>query len=78
MQELINELQSKAGLTSEQAQQAVSVMTNFVKSKLPDGLAGKVEDLMSGNFNLGNLFGGNNDQGGSAFDALSNMFGGDK
>lgn len=76
MQALINELVEKAGLTEEQAQTAVATIMNFIKSRLPAGLSDKVEDLISGKFDLGSMFGGGNKEGGSAFDALSGMFGG--
>jgi len=77
MQALINELVEKAGLTEEQAQKAVQTMIGFVKTKLPNGLSDKIEDLMSGKFDLSGMFGGDDDdEGGSALDALSGMFGG--
>lgn len=75
MQDLINELMTKAGLTEEQAQKAVTTIMNFIKSKLPEGLSDKVEDLMSGKFDLSGMFGGGEKENGSAFDALTSMFG---
>lgn len=65
------------GLSPEKAEQAVSTTVSFVKSKLPEGLADKVEGLLSGNFDLGGLFGGgdNDTDGGSPLDSLKNMFG---
>ncbi len=56
MQELLNELTGKAGLTEAQAQQSVAIMKDFVLSKVPpmfsavvegffaDGVAGGHED----------------------------------
>lgn len=76
MQVLINELIEKAGLTEEQAGKAVSTIMDFIKSKLPAGFSDKLEDLISGKFDLGSMFGGGSKEGGSAFDTLSNMFGG--
>lgn len=76
MEELIEELKAKADLSQEQAQKSVSTMVEFIKTKLPAGLSDKVEDMISGNFNLGSLFGGGSNDMSSAFDMLSNMFGG--
>jgi len=79
MQELIKELIEKVGLSPEKAEQAVSATVSFVKSKLPEGLSDKVEGLLSGNFDLGGLFGGgdsdSDSDGGSPLDSLKNMFG---
>lgn len=48
MQELINKLTEKVGLNPDQAKGAVETMMGFVKSKLPEGLADKADDLFSG------------------------------
>lgn len=78
MQALINELVEKANLSPEAAAKAVETTISFVKSKLPPFLSDKVEDLISGKFDLGSMlggFGGNNDAGESPLDKLSGMFG---
>lgn len=78
MQELINELVEKANLSPESAAKAVETTINFVKSKLPPFLSDKVEDLISGKFDLGSMFGGSgggSDAGESPLDKLSGMFG---
>lgn len=78
MNALINELKEKAGLTEEQAQKACETALNFVKAKLPAGFADKLDGLLNGNIDLGNIFGGGNsdNESGSSFDALKGMFGG--
>jgi len=43
MQELIQQLQEKAGLTPEQAVKSVDVIKEFVKGKLPPFIAGTVD-----------------------------------
>jgi hypothetical protein len=51
MQELIQQLQEKAGLTTEQAAQAIDVMKEFVKSKVPPFIGSAVDkwfDTMDG------------------------------
>jgi len=58
MQELINELVQKAGLSPESAEKATVVMVNFMKGKLPAGFSDKVESLLAGDFDLGSMFGG--------------------
>lgn len=51
MQELIQQLQEKAGLTTEQAAKAIDVMKEFVKSKVPPFIGSAVDkwfDTMDG------------------------------
>ncbi len=78
MKELINELVGKAGLSEESAQKAVETTINFVKSKLPPFLSDKVEDLISGKFDMSSLlggFGGGKEGEESPLDKLTGMFG---
>ncbi|HVI46972.1 MAG TPA: hypothetical protein VM802_18980 [Chitinophaga sp.] len=44
MQELIQQLQAKAGLTTEQAAQSIDVIKEYVKGKLPPFIAGTVDN----------------------------------
>lgn len=48
MQEYIDELQRKVGLTAEQAKQAVEAIVGKVKSKIPESLHGAVDGIFSG------------------------------
>ncbi|MGH2643577.1 MAG: hypothetical protein ACRDE2_06495 [Chitinophagaceae bacterium] len=48
MQEYIDELQQKAGLTAEQAQQAVEIIVNKVKSKVPESFHSAIDNLFAG------------------------------
>ncbi len=47
MDELIQELQTKAGLTEEQAANAIETIKDFVKEKFPM-MAGAVDQLFEG------------------------------
>lgn len=68
MNELIELVAQKAGITPEQAQKAVETVIDFAKSKLPEPFASQVEGLLQGNDplqglggltkGLGGLFGG--------------------
>jgi 2'-5' RNA ligase len=75
MEELIKELMDKAGLDHDQATKTVHTTIAFVKGKLPPFLGDKVEDLITGKFDLGSLFGGGGNSGGSPLDQLGQMFG---
>ena len=46
MQELIQSLQEKAGLTEEQANKSLLVFIEFVKSKIPPALHGNIEAIL--------------------------------
>lgn len=48
MQELIQSLQEKVGLTADQAQAAAGHFVDFIKSKVPDSLHGPIDDAVSG------------------------------
>lgn len=64
MQELIKMLQTKAGITEEQAVKSVETIKEFIQSKLPPMMHGLVDNFMG---SMGNededdiLDGGNND-----------------
>jgi len=48
MQELIQQLQEKAGLTTEQATKAIEVVRDFVKSKVPPFIGDTVDKWFAG------------------------------
>ncbi|MFB6457478.1 hypothetical protein ACE38W_19565 [Chitinophaga sp. Hz27] len=48
MQELIQQLQEKVGLTAEQATQSIDVIKEYVKGKLPPFIAGTVDSWFAG------------------------------
>ncbi len=69
MQDLINKLTEKAGLNAEQASSAVETVMEFVKGKLPEGLADKVDDMFGGAEGEKVEFGG-------IMDSIAGLFGG--
>lgn len=47
MQEYINELQEKVGLTEEQAKKAIETIVAKVKTKVPESLHGSIDSIFS-------------------------------
>lgn len=90
MDDLISKLQEKAGLTADQAKQAISTMVDHVKSKLPESLHGNIDSMFSGFMDKAGTFAGEakeklGEMGGKAEDMvkglgdkLSGLFGGKK
>ncbi len=74
MDELIQQITSRTGISNEQAQQAVEMVMSFAKSKLPEPIASQLDGFMGGGGaapdmmsqaaqqlgNLGGMFGGGN------------------
>ena len=48
MEELIQQLLDKAGLTPEQAEKAAETFIAFVKSKVPPALHGNIDSILGG------------------------------
>ena len=48
MDELKKQLSEKLGLSEDISQQAVDMVLGFVKDKLPEGMQGVVDSVMSG------------------------------
>jgi hypothetical protein len=48
MEELIGAVAQKTGMSQEDAQKAVMVVIDFLKSKLPSPIAGHLDSLLSG------------------------------
>lgn len=70
MNELIQQITQRTGISESQAQQAVQIVGNFLKQRLPGPAAQQVENFISGQGgmggtmgqagqNLGGMFGGN-------------------
>jgi hypothetical protein len=55
MDELINLVSQRAGLSQEQARAAVTTVLDFLKQKLPAPIAGQIDGLLAGGGALGNL-----------------------
>jgi len=77
MDELINLVVKKTGLSQDDARKAVEVVVNALKSKLPGPIASQLDSFLSGG-----LSGGMNTLAGEAGDLLkgklSGLFGGSK
>jgi hypothetical protein len=54
MDELINKVAEKTGLSPEQAKSAVEAVIGFLKEKLPAPLAGELDNLVGGGAGSGN------------------------
>jgi hypothetical protein len=46
MQEIVEQLKTKAGLTEEQAVKALETMSEFIKSKVPPMMHGMIDSFM--------------------------------
>lgn len=46
MQDLVNELVTKAGLTQEQAEKSIEVIKNYIQSQLPPMMQGMVDNFL--------------------------------
>ena len=46
MQQIINMVKEKAGISESQAQQAVNTVANFLKDKLPAGVGTQVDSFL--------------------------------
>lgn len=71
MNELVQQLTTRLGLSEEQAQQAVELILNQLKQHLPAPIAGQIDGLLSGNKSLSDL----EDIGGENLGGLRGMFG---
>jgi len=74
MDELISQVTQRTGISENQAQQAVQVVVNFLKGRLPGPLASQLDNFVggqSGGANLGNIGG----QGGANLGNLGNLGG---
>lgn len=48
MDELIKQVSAKAGISEDQARSAVNTVVDFLKDRLPEPIAGQLENVMSG------------------------------
>ena len=48
MDELIKQVSAKAGISEDQARDAVNTVVGFLKARLPEPIAGQLENVMSG------------------------------
>ena len=48
MEELIKQVAAKAGISEDQARSATSTVLDFVKTRLPESIAGQIDSLIGG------------------------------
>lgn len=72
MDELVNQVCQKTGISQDQAQQAVQTVVGFLKDKLPAPIASQLDNVLSGQANAGDIAG----QAGQALGGLGGMMGG--
>jgi hypothetical protein len=53
MDELINKVAAKTGISPEQAKTAVTTVLGFLKDKLPAPIAGQIDNVMGGGESAG-------------------------
>jgi hypothetical protein len=73
MNELINQITQRTGISESQAQQAVQIVTNFLKQRLPGPAASQLDNFVSQGGQGGKGMGGSM---GQAAQNLGGMFGG--
>ena len=76
MNELLEQLKSKVGLDDGQAGGAIQTVIEFIKDKLPEPIAGQVENMLGGGDGEDGEGGGIGDLADKAKDALGGIFGG--
>ncbi|NLG52024.1 MAG: DUF2267 domain-containing protein [Chloroflexi bacterium] len=48
MDDLVNRVSSQVGMSGDMAEQAVSIVVNYLKQKLPGPVAGQIDDVLAG------------------------------
>ena len=69
MDELVNQVCQKTGISQDQAQQAVQTVMGFLKDRLPAPIASQLDNVLGGQGGAGGI-------AGQAGQALGGMFGG--
>ena len=75
MDELINQVVAKTGISEEQARTAVETVVGFLKERLPAPIAGQVDGALAGS---AGVIGGLAGKAGDVIGDLGSMFGGKK
>lgn len=73
MDELINQITQRTGISADQARQAAQTVVGFLKDKLPGPIGSQLDGILNGQ--------GGGDAGGASGNiggAIGGMFGGDK
>ena len=77
MEELIQQVAQRTGISEAQAQTAVTTVLGFLKTRLPEPLAGQLDGLLGGAAGAGgDALGGLGGAAGSVLGGLGGMLGG--
>lgn len=75
MEELVQLVSQKTGLSAEHARTAVTTVVGYLKTKLPAPIAAQVDGVLSGGGGLGNMMGSLGGQAGDIAKGIGDMFG---
>ena len=75
MDELVKQVAERTGISEAQAQTAVTTVLGFLKSRLPEPIAGQLDGLLGG---AAGAAGGLAGQAGDLLGGLGGMLGGNK
>lgn len=75
MDELIKQVVERTGISEQQARGAVETVLGFLKTRLPEPIAGHLDSVVGG---AGGAIGGIADKAGDVLGGLGGMFGGNK
>lgn len=79
MDELIKQVSQRSGISEDKARTAVETVVGFLKDRLPDSLAGQVDNVLnSGAGVIGSAGGAIADTAGDVLGGIGDMFGGKK
>jgi uncharacterized protein (DUF2267 family) len=79
MDELIQQVSQRTGISEDKAREAVQTVLGFLKERLPSSLAGQVDSVLDGaGGTIANAGGAIADQAGDMLDGLGGMLGGKK
>ena len=77
MEELIKQVAQRTGISEAQAQTAVTTVLGFLKTRLPEPLAGHLDSFLGGGAGaVGDVAGGLGGAAGSVLGGLGGMLGG--
>jgi uncharacterized protein (DUF2267 family) len=79
MDELIQQVSQRTGISEDKAREAVQTVLGFLKERLPSSLAGQVDSVLDGaGGTIANAGGAIADQAGEMLGGLGGMLGGKK
>jgi len=78
MDQLVNTVVEKTGLSQEQARSAADAVIGFLKDKLPAPIGGAIDSAVGGGGDAGQEGGGLADKASGMLGGIGGMFGGNK